>query len=251
MKKYDNGLVILDSHINNQSLIPEISIAEMTQLIEAGHIVVLEKVFDEEKLLTVRQAVSDWADNEPEFPITKSASIPDLNYHRKDCVSDSKYIKRLLHQYGFADLDCLDNELKQQLDSVIQPLLSLQNQLANTKYDLSMPNCRFKFYKHCSGGGYFQKHTHPYIPQKVVFFLSLSRFGQDFNQGHVMFDTPFGSLEVDELFEIGNVIYFKYDLPHGVAAIDQQSTLDWSSDKGLWVMSAELITNYGQSKVIA
>ncbi|MEK7991139.1 MAG: hypothetical protein VSS52_009055 [Thiotrichaceae bacterium] len=251
MKKYDNGLITLNSRISKQLLIPEISIVEMTQLIEAGHIVVLEKVFDKGKLLNLRQAVSDWAEKEPEFPITKSASIPDLNYHRKDCVSDSKYMSRLFHQYGFSDLDSLDNELKQQLIHVINPLLGLQNQLANTDYDLSMPNCRFKFYKHCSGGGYFQKHSHPYIPQKVAFFLSLSRFGQDFNQGHVIFDIPFGSLEVDELFEMGNVIYFKYDLPHGVTAVDEQANIDWTSDKGLWVMSAELITNHEQSKIVA
>ncbi|MCV6638074.1 hypothetical protein [Candidatus Albibeggiatoa sp. nov. NOAA] len=251
MTKYPNGLIALNSHINNQQIIPEISISEMTQFIEAGHTVILKNVFDVQRLLTLRQAVCDWAEKIPEHPITKTASVPDLNYHRRDNVSDPKYMTRLFHQYGFSNLDNLEASLQKQLKDTVEPLLNLQNQLAQTNFDLSMPNCRFKLYNHNSGGGFFDKHTHPYIPQKVAFFLSFSRFEQDFKQGHVMFDTPFGSLAINDLFEIGNVIYFKYDLPHGVATVDSSEPLDWASDKGLWVLSAELITNYEQSKKVA
>lgn len=224
-----------------------ISRRELVSLIEAGNLVVLSKVFDPDSILQLRQAALDWAERIPTLPYDHNANAPRLNFHRRDGGGHPSLLPHRFHQYVFGDWDALDPEFSGRLQAVCRPLLALQNALAGTDYSLSTPNLRCKLINHPAGGGYLVKHTHPYRPQKVAFFLSLSRFGQDFSTGGTLFDTPWRTITLTDLFDIGNVVLFRYDLPHEVPPIDPVRPLDWSSPAGLWMLSMELVESYPNS----
>jgi hypothetical protein len=246
----DSGLVVLKARLQPTGIETGISSLELTELIEAGRVVVLTGLFDPAAILRLRQSVLDWAQRTPPFPHGRSASVPRTNYHRRDDGSRPSLLPHLFQQYAFGDWEVLDAGLAQALQSVCRPLLALQNQLAGTNYELTRPSLRCKILNHPAGGGYLVKHVHPYLPQKVAFFLSLSRYGQDFQAGAVTFDTPWKTVTLDALFDAGHVVLFRYDLPHEVTPVDPQRALDWSSPAGLWVLSLELVESYPNSQAV-
>ncbi|MBI5613125.1 MAG: hypothetical protein HY942_08705 [Gammaproteobacteria bacterium] len=243
------NIVVLPGKFQDSGIETDIPHREMASLIEAGNIVVLPKLFDPAAMLALRQAVVDWSNRTPPFPRDRSASIPCLNFHRRDDDSPS-WLAHRFHQYAFGDWDAVDPGLSGMLQSVCRPLLALQNALAGTDFNLSTPSLRCKLINHPAGGGYLVKHVHPYRPQKVAFFLSLSRYGQDFETGGAVFDTPGKTVTLTELFDIGNVVLFRYDLPHEVPPIDPLRPLDWSSPAGLWMLSVELVESYPNSRPV-
>ncbi len=228
-----------------------ISRQEMAALIQAGHIVVLPKLFDSAVLLDLRQAVLDWSNDTPLYPHGEAANVPRINFHRRDDGSRPSLLPHMFHQYAFGDWDRLEAGFSRALKSVCQPLLELQNELAGTDFSPATANLRCKIINNPAGGGHLVKHAHPYLPQKVAFFLSLSRYGQDFQTGAVTFDTPRGTIELTELFNIGNAVYFKYDLPHAATPVDPLRRLDWSSPAGLWILSMELVESHPNSRRVA
>ena len=45
----------------------------------------------------------------------------------------------------------------------------------------------------------------------------------------------------------GDVIVFRYDLAHGVKAVDPEKEIDWKSESGKWTVLLELRETHGQS----
>ena len=248
MQTSADGLIVLQGRVQDTGIETGTTHPEMAAQIEAGNIIVLPKLFDPAAILELRQAVVDWSNRTPPYPHGRTANVPRINFHRRDDGSYPSPLPHLFHQYAFGDWDSLEAGLSSALRTVCQPLLALQNGLAGTDFNLAAPNLRCKLINHPAGGGYLVKHTHPYLPQRVAIFLSLSRVGLDFQAGGVIFDTPWKTVKLVELFDIGNAVLFKYDLPHEVAPVDPQRRLDWSSPAGLWVMSMELIESYPNSQ---
>ncbi len=247
MQTSTEGLIVLQGELRGAEIETGTPHRELISLIEVGNVVVFPKLFDPDTILRVRQAVLDWSGRTPQYPRDRSASVPRLNFHRRDDGSGPSLLAHRFHQYAFGDWGAVEPGLSGMLQSVCRPLLALQNALAGTDFSLSTPNLRCKLINHPVGGGYLVKHTHPYRPQKVAFFLSLSRYGQDFEAGGAKFDTPGKTVELTELFDIGNVVLFRYDLPHEVPPIDPRRPLDWSSPAGLWILSIELVESYPNS----
>jgi hypothetical protein len=248
MQSSTESLVVLPGALRGGEIEIGISHRELISLIEAGNVVVLPKLFDPDTILHLRQAVLDWSHRTPPFPRDRSANVPRINFHRRDDGSDPSLLAHRFHQYAFGDWDAVDPGLSDMLQSACRPLLALQNALAGTDFSFSTPGLRCKLINHPVGGGYLIKHVHPYRPQKVAFFLSLSRFGRDFATGGVVFDTPWKTVALTELFDIGNAVLFRYDLPHEVPPIDPHRPLDWSSPAGLWMLSVEWVESYPNSR---
>lgn len=249
MQTSADALIVLQGRVQDTGIETGTTHPEMAAQIEAGNIIVLPKLFDPVAILELRQAVVDWSNHTPPYPHGRSASIPRINFHRCDDGSLPSLLAHCFNQYAFGDWDGVEPGLSRMLQSVCRPLLALQNALAGTDFSFSTPNLRCKLINLPAGGGYLVKHVHPYRPQKVAFFLSLSRYGQDFEAGGVVFDTPWNTLALTELFDIGNVALFRYDLPHEVPPIDPQRPLDWSSPAGLWILSVELVESYPNSRL--
>jgi hypothetical protein len=250
MQTITDGPVVLHGKIRQAGVDAGISRREMAGLIEAGSVVVLRGLFDAAALLRLRSAVLDWARRTPPYPHGPTASVPRINFHRRDDGTYRSSIPHLFAQYGFGDWDSLESELAGFLKPVCEPLLDLENDLAGTTLGLEDPSLRCKIIHYPAGGGYQAKHVHPYLPQKVLFCLSLTRYAVDFHAGSVSIDTPCNTVDVDELFDIGNVVLFKCDLPHGFLPVDSRRRLDWSSPAGLWLLSMELVETHANSRLV-
>ena len=93
------------------------------------------------------------------------------------------------------------------------------------------------------GGGYLQPHVDPPAKQKLVVIAILSQRGQDYCEGGVYIenDDGTGRLLIDEQMEAGDVYIINPVTRHGVAPIDPQAALDFSSKRGRWMMFSSLI----------
>jgi hypothetical protein len=123
-------------------------------------------------------------------------------------------------------------------------MLGLQNGVAKTDYTFSLTGMRFRVLDYPSGGGFLKRHAHQLEPQRVGLVLSLTRRGKDSHSGGTHFLTPFGQVDVAADHDIGDIILFRFDVPHSVSIVDEGQTLDWNSEAGKWSVVLELRENY-------
>ena len=91
------------------------------------------------------------------------------------------------------------------------------------------------------GGGFFDWHTHPRFPTNYGLILNLSKKGRDFNEGQTEIKVNRKAIiKVDKYADIGDLILFRYDLPHRVAPCDPREDLIFSS-KGRWTAILPLL----------
>ena len=104
-----------------------------------------------------------------------------------------------------------------------------------------------KVLRYPRGGGYLSEHEHPLEPQRLGLILALSRIGDDFLTGGTTFRTPFGFVDTNETHDLGDIIIFRYNMPHAVAPVDHGQRIDWDAESGKWSMLLELRETHGQS----
>lgn len=94
---------------------------------------------------------------------------------------------------------------------------------------------RPQFIHYPSGGGYFDWHEHPFLPQKVGLILSLSEKGVDFNTGGTMFKVDDKTTSIESEHQIGDIAIFRYDIIHRISPIDEDSnSVNFFHSKGKW-----------------
>ena len=87
-----------------------------------------------------------------------------------------------------------------------------------------------------SGGGFFQEHSHPYLPQRFGLILNLSTRGKDFHTGGTRFwSSDDQVIDVEEHQKLGDITVFRYDLLHGVTSVDANAELKLKDMSGRWV----------------
>jgi len=85
-----------------------------------------------------------------------------------------------------------------------------------------------------TGGGFFDWHTHPRFPTNYGIILNLSQKDDQFYTGSTEFKIDNGQIvNVEEYVDIGDLILFRYDLPHRVTPCDPEKNLEFSS-QGRW-----------------
>ncbi|PYS91353.1 MAG: hypothetical protein DMF64_12305, partial [Acidobacteria bacterium] len=123
-----------------------------------------------------------------------------------------------------------------------------QNRVARTSYDISLTGMRIKLLHYPAGGGFLAEHQHPLEPQRIGLITSMSRYGTDFTTGGTAFRTPFGRIETTVAHDIGDIILFRYDLPHAVTPVDEGREMDWDSEAGKWSYVLDLRETYSLSQ---
>lgn len=87
------------------------------------------------------------------------------------------------------------------------------------------------------GGGFFQEHVHPLLPQRIGLVLSASTYGEDYTVGGGRFRAQDGSwVETEGHHDMGDVTLFRYDLGHDITPIDPHEPLDWKVNSGRWTL---------------
>jgi len=245
-----NGLDIIDADQRGSADHFTEAGQKLKQRIEDGRIVILKNCFAVDSLLALKKAVQHWGQRQAVFPAGRSASVANLNFHRIDGADMPTRLPHTFHQYGFGNLDKLDPGLRSVLYQVAEPMLALQNSVAGTNYQLSDPEVRVKFLHYPSGGGYLANHIHPLLPQRVGLITSLSDWEADYSEGGNIFSTDAGDIHTSPSHQIGDVLLFRYDIPHEIEPIDPHQVLDWNALAGKWSLVLELLSTNALSDAI-
>jgi hypothetical protein len=223
--------------------------AALIDALGEGCIVILKRVFPADEMFALRLAAMRWAREEPEFPDGRSPDeTPMINYHRIDDGTYPSAFPHVFHQYGLNALDDLPCYFRDPAAAVTALVVDLQNRVAQTSWDVSLEGLRTKIIHYPRGGGFLTKHVHQLEPQRVGLILSLSRVGVDASGGGTTFETPGGTVDTREHHDIGDIVMFRYDLPHAVAVVDPGVPVDWDADTGKWSVVVELRENFRQSR---
>ena len=206
------------------------------RVMDRGELLLLKGAFPEDMLVSLRQAVADWGRD------TALAEVDDFraNYHRRRAmVSRLQQAPHVFHDYNFNDLAAAPRELRRKLEGVFEPLRRLYNQLTGygVTFDLPAagPYVHPQLIHYPSGGGFFARHWHNLLPQKLGFIVSLARRGRDYRNGGTGFAIEGEIVELEGLHDIGDILVWRYDHPHWVTQSDLADKFDWTSDAGRWV----------------
>jgi hypothetical protein len=246
---HDSSIEIVPAAIENGRVVFAGLDADTGSAIDGGKLVIFRGAFSTAQMLDLRRLVCLWGDATPAFASERSASVPGLNFHRIDDADHPTSLPHVFHQYGFGTLADLPPQLREPLKSVVEPLIDLENRLAGTNLRAAPEGLRIKVMRHPRGGGHIAPHTHPYWPQKVAIFLNMSVLGTDYFSGDTRFKLGGRWLSAEDVFECGDMLAWRYDLPHCVAPVDPDAALSWKDDDGLWVLAPEMIEAHGRSKV--
>jgi hypothetical protein len=222
--------------------------AALIDALAEGRIVILKGAFPHDEMIRLREAAMRWAREEPEFPDGRSPDeTPMRNYHRIDDGTHPSAFPHIFHQYGLNSLDDLPAYFREPAAAVTAVMTDLQNRVSQTSWDVSLEGLRTKILHYPRGGGFLTQHVHQLEPQRVGLILSLSRLSVD-TSGGTTFETPAGTVDTSEYHDIGDVVLFRYDLPHAVAAVDPGVPVEWEADTGKWSVVLELRENFRRSR---
>jgi hypothetical protein len=243
--------LLVKGFISNGAIGADVSFEELGRIIAEGRIVTLKGVFAPAAMLDFRRCVHRWSKETLQHPNGKSPrNSPEENYHRVDDGAYKSAIAHIFHQYGFNNLDRLPHYVGKPAKSIGNAMLELQNAVAKTNFTFSLTGMRFRILRYPSGGGFLNRHVHELEPQRIGLILSLSRLGMDIQSGGTRFLSPFGLVDTSADHDIGDVVLFRFDIPHDVTTIDEGRTLDWNSDGGKWSVVLELRENYYLTKAL-
>ncbi|NNL58143.1 MAG: hypothetical protein HKP31_01540 [Nitrosopumilus sp.] len=69
----------------------------------------------------------------------------------------------------------------------------------------------------------------------------MSKKSQDFIKGGTAFETTNGYIDTAQFHDIGDIILFKYNVPHEVTPVNpEKESIDWSLPTGKWSVVLEL-----------
>lgn len=214
------------------------SAEEIANTVLDGEVTVLKNVFDEDRMHRVRSHLMRWGESRD--PENVHVPYAEESFHRYDKNPRETDHPRYFHTYCFYDLltqETLD-ETHRLLDQVFRTLHSLHGTLIGIEDELELtyerPHYHPQVIHYPSGGGYFGLHKHEFSPTKIGMILSLAKRGETFEQGGVRFQNSGTTYETAVDHDIGDVLLFRYDLPHAVYPIDPGAELDWSSEDGRW-----------------
>lgn len=243
------GLVLVGASVRNGKIVADIPNEELKRIVSEGRVVILKGVFAPDRMLELRKAVQRWWRETPEYPHGKSpTTTPEVNYHRIDRGNYQSALQHIFHQAGFNNLNTLEDYVSVAARETGELMRELQNAVAGTDFDFTVTGLRIKVLHYPSGAGFLTEHAHPLRPQGVGLITSLSRIDVDVKTGGTTFRTPFGLVDTHDTHDIGDVIIFRYDLPHAVTLVDEGNNLDWNSDAGKWSFVLDLRETHARSQ---
>lgn len=218
------------------------------EVMDSKKLVILKNVFPKENLVRLRSRVNAWAR-------TNEAAITDDfkgNYHRKRVmISRVQQAPHVFHDYNFHRFDALDDGLQVELTEFFTPLVKLYEKLTGNKPDLSIPGSgpylHPQIIQYPNGGGFFGRHWHNLLPQKLGFIVLLSELNKDFRAGSTVFDIDGQTVDVGDAQNIGDILVWRYDYDHWVSQTDLSQKFDWNSEDGRWVATLAYFDPNGEA----
>ena len=173
------------------------------------------------------------------FPNYERIKFGAKDFHRINNNDPRAYVKGAFHQFVFYPWNQNYFDLFNQFSKAYQ----LKNILSGiepdafmfpTKEDDFTARIAFQFYP--KGIGYLNNHADPVDQHQIaVPILVMSEKGLDFNEGGAYVKYEDEKVFIEDHTEIGDVVFFKASLEHGVDKVDVQSDAAWLDFKGRWM----------------
>ena|SRR5437588_4223366 len=216
----------------------ELPLPQIAEAIMAGNIYILKGVFaaERDELIALRRAVFEWAQD-----VTPAEQpTPTENTHCMQAgVSKLQKTPHVYHSYNFNRISQLPAHLAAQLRKYFEPLCELQNALTGNAARLEEFDgtaLHPQVIQYPLGGGIFGRHFHPLEPQRIGLIVALSQRGVDFDKGSTCFDVNGEVVDIEPEHELGDIAFFRFDIPHWVNPSDLREKFDWHSERGRWTM---------------
>ncbi len=214
-------------------------ISLMKEKILAGDIYIAKRVYPPEMVLEIRDYLKRVGQNSlPNYhPIEEGAP----NFHRMNIWDERSYVKACFHQFSFfpwnQDVFALFDKARD-----VYRIKNLITGLPENKFIGRTPEegcaarLSFQFYPKGSGG--MNKHSDPVDHHQIaVPMLIMSQKGKDFMKGGGFAEKENGiKVDVDAACEIGDVVYFNAQIPHGVDIVDPATGSRWLDFEGRWIL---------------
>jgi hypothetical protein len=212
---------------------------KVKESIKKGDVYILKSVYEKSFVEKVKSYLTGIGKNS--FPNYHPIELGAPNFHRINIWDERAYVKGRFHQFTFfpwnQDIFQLFEKTKE-----IYHIKNLISGLSKDKFLKDKPEegcvARLSFQFYPKGTGGMNKHSDPVDKhQLVVPTLVMSEKGKDFKTGGVYVENEEKELIfIDDLAEIGDVILFNAQVPHGVKVIDEEKEEDWLSFEGRWMM---------------
>jgi len=231
------SVIIINGRLDNGKIKAELDIAEIEDLaFNQKKIVILKEVFPKNLIEEVKGLTFEWAQKNPPLTVDDFTT----NYHcMRAKVSNLQQSPHVFHDYNFNDFSILDENFREKLLKIFEPLRILYNQL--TSYDVQFEVLEDEPYIHPQiihyplGGGFFGRHNHNLLPQKVAFILAMSKYGKDYPNGGTCFEIENEVVDIEGLQDIGDLLIWRFDHDHWVKQSDLSDKFDWNAKAGRWV----------------
>jgi len=214
-------------------------IASLREQIEQGSVVIVRGAAETDLILRMREyltgigrgSLPNYHRIEPGCP----------NFHRMNRWDPRAYVQGCFHQFVFFPW----NQDVFEFFRVFAPVYHLKNQLSGLEAEKFLGpepedgcTARLAFQFYPSGAGGLNLHQDPAdYHQLTVPIMVMSQKGTDFHEGGAFVEKEDGSrINLDEICDLGDVVYFNATCRHGVEPIDPQSDSDWLSFQGRWML---------------
>ena len=207
--------------------------------IAAGDIYIARRQFAPEFLEELREYLTGVGRGSLPNYVPIEAGAP--NFHRMNRNDSRAYVPGCFHQFVFFPW----NQDPFDLFTVCASIYHMKNCLSGLppgSFLGARPQdgctARLAFQVYPRGGGFLNRHADPVdYHQLTVPIMQMSRKGTDFHAGGLFVAMSDGrDLLIDDVAEPGDVIYFNAACPHGVAPIDPDAPLRWTTFAGRWML---------------
>lgn len=215
------------------------AIEDVREQIREGDVFIAKAVFPTSLLGRIKDYLTGIGRNS--LPNYRPIEMGCPNFHRINYRDERSYVKGCFHQFVFFpwNQDVFD------LFELCRDVYFMKNLLSHNRKDRFMQRVpedgcvrRLSFQFYPKGIGELNKHQDPVDHhQLTVPTLTLSKKGRDFFQGGLYAEKKDGEkIYLDDMTDIGDVIYFNAQTPHGVERIDPTAEPDWVSFQGRWTL---------------
>jgi hypothetical protein len=230
-------VVEVEARVRGSEIVCEMPVEEIIERVMVGRqIVILKRAYLDCTLTAVRASVNGWGQRTPPVEVDDFLG----NYHRRRVmISRLQQAPHVFHDYNFNNINTLEEDVKVHLKTLFEPLRQLYKDLSgnDTQFEApkSGPYVHPQIIHYPSGGGFFARHWHNLLPQKLGFIVALSKRGRDYRNGGTCFEIDGDIADIEMRHDVGDICVWRYDLHHWVTQSDLQDKFDWDSESGRWV----------------
>ena len=225
---------------NHSALLNDAKAVEaMRNQIKEGDVFIAKQVFSPSLLARIKEYLIGVGKNS--LPNYKPIEMGCPNFHRINDWDERSYVKGCFHQFSFFPW----NQDVFNLFELTRDVYILKNLLSHNPKERFLQRApedgcvrRLSFQFYPKGIGGLNKHQDPVDHHQLVApSLTLSKKGREFLSGGLYVEKKGGEkLYLDDITDIGDVIYYNAQTPHGVERIDAGVEPDWVSFQGRWTL---------------